>query len=809
MDGLDLDDLVDAADLPPPDEQEGGDEGGPSAPSTVAEHEGAGVPTSSSPTLKHVRIVKCALRRALALPDADYVKFSAAVEEYVAYVSQALRRASLALLRHLLHVAATGGQAPDLFRAKDVYWRNWLRLATQGAENVAQLPGVQDVMDKLGAPPPVPDVGTLDQVVAYAAITFKTAVCNNAYVPLIPRLTRLVKTALRARNQHDPHAGVPRPYDVVLHLREKNPTYDGWPDWLRAFATDVRDRLGLMDTDYLHDEWGKKMEFHRLFAFNVWMQHQFEALGARRISLSPVFNVQRAHVRLDKKVLVGLFRQLYPDHAAVKGLLAINKLHKEAKAKKEAGFLHPDKVMRVPRPMTKKKAACKDDGEWADQNELREEYERQVAGLRRSPAYVAQLRKNRLLVDAVKAVTGALFARIPVPKSGGWTFDGSVVTDGVSVSLQYSVMRPKPPAVKKRKARRAVARAAEYDRDLATYLPKLDATGGGPTLVVGVDPGRVNIATISYVLNDGATKLMKAAGPHQGSWTLSRGEYRTRSGILALDAAKVERCAPFTAQWASLGQDGASLRTSQLEDMDRYLDRLAEFERAWWEMALKRRESRDALRRYAGKRAVLDKFFAGVKKRLRRMFPDTDIQVGYGSAVMSMKPTGRGEVAVPTTGAFHACKRAFGPSAVSITDEANTTKKEWATGAVKQAVYATFHRDAAGVVRRTLGHTPCQWTPVVPMAERADVELEVGKLRETNRRRRGGLTAAPTAAAAYVPAVAPASMLRYPEVRGLRFSPERRMYLDRDREAARTIARLRTQELLGLDRPAPFCRGAA
>ncbi len=48
---------------------------------------------------------------------------------------------------------------------------------------------------------------------------------------------------------------------------------------------------------------------------------------------------------------------------------------------------------------------------------------------------------------------------------------------------------------------------------------------------------------------------------------------------------------------------------------------------------------------------------------------------------------------------------------------------------------------------------------------------------------------------------------RYPEVRGLRFCPERRLYLDRDRESAVAIARLRTLELLGKPRPAPFVKG--
>ena len=48
--------------------------------------------------------------------------------------------------------------------------------------------------------------------------------------------------------------------------------------------------------------------------------------------------------------------------------------------------------------------------------------------------------------------------------------------------------------------------------------------------------------------------------------------------------------------------------------------------------------------------------------------------------------------------------------------------------------------------------------------------------------------------------------LRYPEVRGLRFSPEDSMFSNRDEKAALTIARLRCMEVLGQGRPAPFAR---
>jgi hypothetical protein len=53
-----------------------------------------------------------------------------------------------------------------------------------------------------------------------------------------------------------------------------------------------------------------------------------------------------------------------------------------------------------------------------------------------------------------------------------------------------------------------------------------------------------------------------------------------------------------------------------------------------------------------------------------------------------------------------------------------------------------------------------------------------------------------------------AAVARYPEVRGLRFVPETRMYLDRDKSSALAIGRLRCMELLGRARPAPFCRSA-
>ena len=755
-----------------------------------AEQPAAGTSTAAAATEVKIRIVKCALRRALALPDAEYSQLSAVIEKYVVYISRSMRRASLALLRHLLAQVHAGQPVPDLFRQNTTFWKNWLRLGS-GAAGEA-------VPANLGPAPAMPtDVVELDQVIAYAAVGFQTAVCNNAYVPLIPRLTRLIKAELR--NRDDPDA--PLWMTVITQLRSKQPQYTGWPAWLRAYIEGVRARLLVPEDKYVHDEWGKTLPFPDLFAFNVWMQRRFMALEARRIALSPVISVCRKHVRLDKRVLVKLFTQLYPDDPRVHVLRELQARHSAARRRGEPGFLHPDRLFIPAAPKPRKKDASTED-EWKKYLKARADHGTEVARIRSSPPYKHQLEANRLLVSAVMAVTRALFSKLPLPKSGNWAFDGSVVTDGVSVSLQYSSVRPKPPDVKKPKRAPPVERTDQYDVDLPTVISGVDAP---LVVVIGVDPGRVNIAAVSYVLDEERNKLCRETAPRQGSWNLSRGEFLTRSGVRDMDLKKSERFSILHTRWSTLGADTAALRTTETADVDLYLDRLAGFDEEWWQLVLRRRESRDALRRYGGKRSVLDAFFSKVKRQLEKMFPGSVARVGYGSAALSMKPSGRGECAVPTTGAFLACKRAFGAGAVGVVDEHNTTKKEWATGDTKESVFAVFSEEN-GAVRRDLGHTTARAMPVVPEERREVVSSKLAQMAAAAARRRGARTDAPHYP---VPVVhpPPQQRLRYPEVRGLRFSPERRMYLDRDREAARTIARLRTQELLGRARPSPFCRG--
>jgi hypothetical protein len=139
---------------------------------------------------------------------------------------------------------------------------------------------------------------------------------------------------------------------------------------------------------------------------------------------------------------------------------------------------------------------------------------------------------------------------------------------------------------------------------------------------------------------------------------LTRGCYYTQSGIKKLNIRKKNRYKEFISLWNTLGGEDSSLATSNPSNILSYLKTYSTFSDAWWKLALLRRESRDNLQRYAGKRHVMDSFYVKIKKTLARplkgglalrakQFPDTDICIAYGSAVTSMKATGPGEIAAP------------------------------------------------------------------------------------------------------------------------------------------------------------------
>lgn len=750
------------------------------------------------------------------------VAFLRAVEEYVRLVSRMMRRASLALLYHLTRLADDGDMIPDLFNAKDTYWKNWLRLDGDHlpsdtldryfvhhdvATDTLQVRTRSSVVHHFeaikamlgGVPDSQPEC--FDQVLAYAATTLSTIVCNNAYVPLIPRLTRLTKTVVRS---HGDDCGV-RTFDLLQQIRSKAPDFSDLPQWAVDYATDIRARLKVPKGKCVHDEYGKTLSFHDLFMFNFWMQKELTRLGTKRLSLSPVIRVGRMHVRLDRKVLLNFLLKHCKDAKEVKAVVDLAKEH----AKAQAETSDPDRLL--PKLVLKRQEGMSDD-EWAaHKKKVQEEHKLAVAQAKAQTWYVEQrARCDRRRSVETLAIQSMFESRSLRSNKSGWQFDCSLVTDGVAVSLQYSKQVFVPKTSAGSRTRKPPSEAAEeYDRHLSTMV----TLKGVKTIVVGLDPGRANLATVAYTIGQEdregfPPRDKKERVRLKDSWSLSRGQYYEDSNTKKMGRAQMRRYQELLEGFAQLKQ--GSVRTADYRDIERYLSLYVGMRDAWWDLALRRRESRDNLQRYSGKRSVLDGFFARVNKQLRKQFPGVKIEVAYGSAGEKMKPTGKGEVAVPTTGTYKSCKRVFGKDAVSVTNEFRTTLVDWETGEKKDAVYRklTSRRNKVTGVERVRVELATQEAgkpmPIVPSREEGLMReyLEKREKRLAALRRGWNLEeedGSSGSAAGNIP-----KKIRYPEVRGLRFCPERRIFLDRDRESAVAIARLRTLELQGQKRPAPF-----
>jgi hypothetical protein len=268
----------------------------------------------------------------------------------------------------------------------------------------------------------------------------------------------------------------------------------------------------------------------------------------------------------------------------------------------------------------------------------------------------------------------------------------------------------------------------------------------------------------------------------------------------------------MTSDFASLTADGGALRASSSEEVRKYIVQYKKFEEKWFsDFALKRRESRAKLKRYIGKQKTLASFFSRVRREAEKIMIQSGkkrIEVAYGACGPTMASTGRGELAVPTKGAYGACIQAFTKEreddkntkhSVSLENEECTSKMSWYSRKAYDKVYKKY--DRAG--KEFLHHIAGKGAPFVGKHE--DIEFVLKKRAENKLKakiRKGGVLTL-----LQVP-LAPrdAKMTRHIDVRGLLFCPERRMFFDRDGESARAIAGLRCIRLSGRGRPSAFRR---
>jgi hypothetical protein len=620
---------------------------------------------------------------------------------------------------------------------------------------------------------------------------------------------------------------------------------------------------------FIGQKYGKTCKFSDLFGFYKWMQAEFDRLGAKQMRLIPLTRVRRHHIRIDRKTLEQLLFPFVPkedkdmvelekaregcdprdelppmperdDPERAKKLREIKAIRdspefKERMEAYERRARNPAKDLPKvpPRPVRKN---MKPEEYTAAKKEYEEAVKaRDAAAAEASHVALSAAHKER--VDLVDRILNSFFHPPSSVLNNRGAMKPTLCTDGVAVSLTFEKQVPREvldprkflPRLPSRLTRKSCSdelwaehqlrtkeakalRAAEEATDrfkfeLARYtaMHEGDEKRAEPTeaydralretvcphlkvAILGLDPGRTNIASIAmmYVSKEGKALKFKRS--------LSRASYYTRSGIWDDEKRRNKWHVDLIKKgWKQLHEGGAT-RTMDSDQVLGYIRACAEISKQWWETALKRREARQYFSAYVGKRRCLDGFYAEAKKAASKVVEENygegyDLHVAFGSEGPAMACTGKGEVAVPTTGSYKACKRAFKDTC--LTWEWGSTCTSWG-GERRDVVYKAPVEDGKGRVVMRLRHTAAKHPPVMGEADLAlykryisNLPEEVQERTERNMQRE--------------------KQPRFPQVRGLRFCPEIRNYLDRDAAAACTIGRLRLMEILKQGRPQPFC----
>ncbi|PNH01468.1 hypothetical protein TSOC_012642, partial [Tetrabaena socialis] len=256
----------------------------------------------------------------------------------------------------------------------------------------------------------------------------------------------------------------------------------------------------------------------------------------------------------------------------------------------------------------------------------------------------------------------------------GGRFTGTIETDGVSVCIHY--MRPKRKEAEEEADDGENEEAPKAKAKRAPPRPTPEQLSG--SRVVVIDPGRTNIVYAVEVLPEAPPKIYR----------LTRSQYYQESGVVrgGQQAARWLRgVKEELAQLSAASPKGASLPLFQA-----FIATYLETCEVRWTEALKTRWAQQSLRLYGGKKRVVAKFFSEIAcGDLTR-----PVVIGYGAAKFA--PGGKGELSVPTSGVFKACRERF---PTYLVDEFRTTKIHHADDSLLQGL--DFIREC----RRILGFT--------------------------------------------------------------------------------------------------------
>jgi hypothetical protein len=192
------------------------------------------------------------------------------------------------------------------------------------------------------------------------------------------------------------------------------------------------------------------------------------------------------------------------------------------------------------------------------------------------------------------------------------TFGHSIETDGISMCTHFQ--RPKYVPENK-------------DIEAAQFAP------GPNDVVVGCDPGRVNIYDMATVLPDGSIK----------TFVLTRKQYYHDAGINGAKKRSERWNLGIKAHLEALSN--VSSKGVSLQNHAAFLAVYYQRRGALWNEYTRSRWARQRLSLYGGKKRVFSNFFNRLENEIKTAVPGSNIVVAYGAAKFA--PGGRGELSVP------------------------------------------------------------------------------------------------------------------------------------------------------------------
>ena len=253
-------------------------------------------------------------------------------------------------------------------------------------------------------------------------------------------------------------------------------------------------------------------------------------------------------------------------------------------------------------------------------------------------------------VETKEASWNALF-RISQLQGRDCIFGCSIDTDGISMCTHFE--RPKEVPLE----------GSNRDVEAAQY------TAEPNDVVIGCDPGRINIYYMATLLPDGTIK----------TFVLTRRQYYHDSGIF--NATKHTNTWNLGIKTHLEALSTVSSKGISLHNHVAYLAVYVQHRDALWTEYTRPRWARQRLSLYGGKKRTFSNFFNNLQRVLRKAVPNCNIVVAYGAAKFA--PGGRGELSVPTSRAYKECVTRV---STKVTAEFRSSKVDYKDDSVLQQI---------------------------------------------------------------------------------------------------------------------------